>query len=715
MNRDLATTMADICNSDLANVRFRLSIHVHFIEQVHRGEIWVVMQNNANNKQFTTTPLVRDFIQQFKQTLTLAEAFKGFANSQQQTTAEWLELISKLIQADILSSPDLNCDDHRLQAHISQQRQLTRSQWSRPWMIKLALGNPDRLLGKLETATRSLWSGPVLVIWVLLLAVAVFQASTHFAALQNFWSTRFLDPHNLLLAALIYPALKFIHELGHGLAAKHWGAEVVETGILLIVFIPLPYIDVSQSSTFPKKYQRMLVAGAGMLFELTAAAVALLIWLATEDIVLQDICMNIMLIGAISSIFINANPLLKFDGYYLFSDFLEIPNLSTRAGQMIKYVCYNKLFHLPVSNIANSLAEARWLLGYGILSQVYRLSVSFYIALYLGSHYFFIGLALAVWLLITQILKPWVAALSALLRAAREHLLLPRTLAIVIATSGSLLVFSCTVPLQWHRALDGILMLDATARVQSHSSGFIDKILVVHGDRVEAGQPLFQLINSNTEAELIFLQNKIHELDTLDHLFRATDRNQADFYRDQAAAVRQEWQNLHRESESMLVLSPISGRFQKLSLNNLQGRYISKGEPLGEIMSPQNMTVLMVISEEEMKEIAQFSAAKVRLLGPGAQVYDIAKIDSIPAAINALPTAFLGSLHGGSLPVDSRDPEGIKLLRPMFQIALHLTEPVVTPVSGMRVKVKLTTGGLPLSTLLYRHLVQLLQERQIVD
>ncbi len=153
-----------------------------------------------------------------------------------------------------------------------------------------------------------------------------------------------LLPENLLLMWLVFPVLKLCHEFGHAFAVKARGGEVHEMGVMLLVLTPVPYVDASSAWAFRSKWQRFAVGGAGMMVELFIASIALFLWLAVEPGMFRALLYNIMLIAGISTVLFNANPLLRFDGYYMLMDWLEIPNLRTRSTQYIIYLCEKYLF-----------------------------------------------------------------------------------------------------------------------------------------------------------------------------------------------------------------------------------------------------------------------------------------------------------------------------------------------------------------------------------
>jgi len=129
--------------------------------------------------------------------------------------------------------------------------------------------------------------------------------------------------------------VKALHELGHAYALKHWGGEVHELGLMFLVFLPVPYVDATGSASFGQKWQRALVGAAGIIVELLLSAIALFIWLNAEEGLVRAFAFNVMVIGGVSTVFFNGNPLLRFDGYYILSDLVEIPNLGDRSKRYL--------------------------------------------------------------------------------------------------------------------------------------------------------------------------------------------------------------------------------------------------------------------------------------------------------------------------------------------------------------------------------------------
>ena len=126
------------------------------------------------------------------------------------------------------------------------------------------------------------------------------------------------DP-GLIALWFSYPLVKGLHELGHAFAVKRWGGEVHEIGILFLVFMPVPYVDASAASVFPGKRRRMVVGAAGIAVELFLAAIAIFVWVSVEPGWTRHVAYSVMLVGGVSTLLFNGNPLLRFDGYYVFA------------------------------------------------------------------------------------------------------------------------------------------------------------------------------------------------------------------------------------------------------------------------------------------------------------------------------------------------------------------------------------------------------------
>ncbi|QDT37007.1 hypothetical protein [Stratiformator vulcanicus] len=223
-------------------------------------------------------------------------------------------------------------------------------------------------------------------IWIALGAAALFSMSDELVRSLPLMS-EFLTVDNVLLLLATIAAMKVLHEFGHGICCLRVGGECRELGVLLLVFTPCLYCDVSDTWRMPEKWKRIAVGLAGIWVELLLAATAALVWCGSEPGIWRTLALNVMLIGSINTLLFNGNPLLRYDGYFVLSDLLEIPNLAVEAGQRWRELLRNWFF--PGSEHQSFDARNRTLLVYGLLSTLYRLFV-----------------LAVIWLLVWRVLEP---------------------------------------------------------------------------------------------------------------------------------------------------------------------------------------------------------------------------------------------------------------------------------------------------------------------
>jgi len=197
--------------------------------------------------------------------------------------------------------------------------------------------DPERFLNWLYPKVRLLFSPVVFVLCMLLAASALTLVLVEFdvfrSKLPGFY--QFFSPTNALLLAVSLAVTKVLHELGHGLTCKHFGGECHEIGIMILVLTPCMYCNVSDSWMLPSKWHRAMIGAAGIFVEITLAGIATFVWWFTEPGLLHYLSLNVMFVSSVSTVLFNANPLLRYDGYYILSDLVEIPNLRQKASTIL--------------------------------------------------------------------------------------------------------------------------------------------------------------------------------------------------------------------------------------------------------------------------------------------------------------------------------------------------------------------------------------------
>jgi putative peptide zinc metalloprotease protein len=242
--------------------------------------------------------------------------------------------------------------------------------------------DPQPLLDRLYPLCRPLFSA-----WgALALALLVFGAATlavvQFDQLQSrlpgFYE--FFSVTNAVWIAVAVALAKVLHELGHGLTCKHFGGECHEMGVMFLVFTPCLYCNVSDAWMLPNKWQRIAISSAGMVVEVVLASVCTFLWWFSEPGLLNTLCLNIMFVCSVGTLLFNGNPLLKYDGYFVLADLIEVPNLRQQAVALLRHYLWPVFFGFDPENTRMLPDRQRGLIAaYGVASVVYRWFLTFVI------------------------------------------------------------------------------------------------------------------------------------------------------------------------------------------------------------------------------------------------------------------------------------------------------------------------------------------------
>ena len=197
--------------------------------------------------------------------------------------------------------------------------------------------DPERILNAMYPWVRWFFTTTATICSLILalsaLTLVIVQFDVFQSKLPSFHS--FFAAQNWLLIAGVLGVTKIIHEFGHGMSCKHFGGECHEMGIMFLVLTPCLYCNVSDSWMLPNRWHRAAIGAAGMYVEVVLASIATFIWWFSEPGFLNYLCLNVMFVSSVSTIMFNANPLLRYDGYYILSDILEIPNLRQKASTIL--------------------------------------------------------------------------------------------------------------------------------------------------------------------------------------------------------------------------------------------------------------------------------------------------------------------------------------------------------------------------------------------
>jgi putative peptide zinc metalloprotease protein len=552
-----------------------------------------------------------------------------------------------------------------------------------------------------------------LIVWLSVAGIAVVLAMLNWPELTENIADRILRPENLVILWLVYPVVKLLHELAHAFATKIWGGEVHEMGIMLLALTPIPYVEASSSATFPDKRRRMAVAAAGMGMELLVASVALFLWLNVESGRISTIAYNVMLIGGVSTLLFNGNPLLRFDGYYILADWIEIPNLAQRSTRYLGYLLQRYVFGIKEARSpVTAKGERPWFVTYGIASFCYRMFVLAALALFVSSKFFVVGVLIALWALFTQILLP--AARNSLRLyssiSGRQHR--TRFIFATAALTGIAAVLLFVVPMPLKTAAEGVVSLPEQSRLRAGTDCFITDAIRPNGSMVEAGEELIKCEDPYLSAELRVLEANLEEAQAKYNSEPMQSRAKREILRKDLDSVKAELQRTQERVGELVMRSPDSGIFILPDEENLQGRFVTKGALLGYIMGAAESTVIVVVEQSDINLVRENTTqVELRLIGNLEQLHKTRIDRQVPAASDRLPSAVLGTAGGGTIPVSPEDPDGLQTLKKTFQFEFRLPLEQQSIRIGERVFALFDHGYEPIAFQLFRSVRQLFLRR----
>jgi putative peptide zinc metalloprotease protein len=696
----------------VAALKPRLRSHARIHRHNYRGEAWYVLQDPSSGKFHRFRPAAYHLIGLMDGERSV-DAIWELANRQlgdeAPTQDETIRFLGQLHAADVLRC-DVPPDTQELfERQQKQQRMKLKQRLIHPLAVRIPLFDPEPILRRGLPLVRPLFGWLGFALWLGVVVLALVMTGVHWTDLTENVADRVLTPRNLLMLWLIYPVVKALHEFGHAFAAKVWGGEVHEMGIMLLVLMPIPYVEASSASAFPEKHKRMVVGAAGIMVELFLASLALFVWLNVESGSVSAIAFNVMLIGGVSTLFFNGNPLLRFDGYYVLADAVEIPNLATRSKNYLGYLAQRYLFgkedaQSPVS----APGERAWMLFYGIASFLYRMFIMFFIILYIAGKFFIIGALLAIFAVFTQLLLPLLKNIAFVFGSPRLQRHRARAVITTLGGVALLLVLLFLAPApSWTRA-EGVVWLPQQSQVRAEGEGFVVRLLAPEESRVRRGDALIELEDALLAARVELHQARLRELEASFIEQQFANRTQAEIIRqkidnESAALARAE-----EKVAAMVIRSPADGIFIVPKAVDLPGRFVRRGELVAYVVDHGDMTVRVVVGQDDIGLVHQRTRkVEAQLDAYGSRPVPAEILREVPAAGDRLPTAALAGSGGGLFATDPTDPEGLRTLKKVFQIDLALPRQEQLELIGGRVQVRFDHGAEPLAQQWYRSLRQL--------
>jgi len=480
--------------------------------------------------------------------------------------------------------------------------------------------------------------------------------------------------------------------------------------------MPLPYVDASSASRFRLRRQRVLVGLAGMMVEMLLGTIALLAWVNLEPGMARSIAYNVFFTAGVSTIVFNLNPLLRYDGYYILADMLEIPNLRAKSMNYILYLIERYVFAVPDrSSPAHDDSERNWLALYAPCSFCYRVLVISGIIWVIATHFFVVGVVVAITTTIAWVFVPLWKAVKYLRTSPRLRPVRARALSISGGFLGCLVLGPMWVPMPLNSMAEGVVWLPEESIVRAQVEGWVAEELAASDDHIVRGQPVVRLEDNVLEARLAVAQGREEELLATILSHRPTNVVSMEVAREELRVTQELIDELELARERLVVQSLGEGAFHFTPGPEYEGRFIQRGEVLGTVMARDTWHVLALVHQEEIDMVrTRTGRIEVRFADEIEEIYQAALVRETPAASKEMPSEAFSTQGGGEVSLDPLDPSGRQAFERWFQFELDVPHKEGRVRVGGRTHVRFCHGYEPLGKRWYRTVKRLfLQELEL--
>lgn len=697
----------------------KVSLHptVKVRKQLFRGETWYVLRDPFNNQYFRLRPEAHDFVIRLRPDRTVEEVWEECLERYPDSAPgqeDVIQLLTQLYFANLLFF-EMSGDSAKLFERYKKRRQREiQSKLLSIMFIRIPLFDPENLLRRMMPFLKYLISSFGAILWFSVVAAAVKLVVDNFDMVTD-QVQGILAPDNLFLMYVGLVVIKSLHEFGHAVVCRRFGGEVHTMGVMFLIFTPLPYMDATSSWSFRSRWHRAFVAGAGMITEIFVAALATFVWVRTGPGTLHSLAYNMMFIASVSTVLFNANPLLRFDGYYILSDLLDIPNLHTRARKHLRHLMERYIFGCKDSfSPSQSFKEAFWLSIFGVLSGIYRVVVFAGIILFVADKFLLAGLLMALICVVSWGVVPLfklVIYLASSPRLARTRV---RAITVCSIFFAMVLSFLAVCPFPNRFRAPGVVEAIQYIQVVNDAPGYVMNVRVPSGGEVRVGTPLIELSDRALDIEIEATLAQREE--TLAMQLRALRMETADLepIRKRLDTIESKLKDLEAQQTALVVKARQSGVWVAPEIQNLVGAWLHRGSVIGQIVNYSAFRLSAVVSQEEAADLftGQIRKAEVRIHGQGGKNLDVAAYKIIPYRQEKLPSAALGWRGGGEVPVSLQDQTGLQAAEPFFQIYANIEPaPGVVLLHGRSGKLRFTLNPKPLLLQWAHKFRQLLQKR----
>jgi len=486
--------------------------------------------------------------------------------------------------------------------------------------FKVPLFHPDKLLGFMDQTLGRVIFNPITGLFcVALVLFALWQVLMNTDRLAS-TPYNLLSWQNLIVLYGVFTVTKVFHEFGHGLAAKHHGAEVSSMGVMMFIVTPSFYCDTSDAWMLPGRAARLWINAGGIIVELVLAALATFVWLFTQpDSLVNQIALNVMISCSVATLFFNANPLLRYDGYYFLADYLELPNLMTKGRQLVGFYLQKYCLGLKPQQVPDASRPIP-LVTFAIGSTIYRWVVVFSV---IGLLYMFfdrygmgpIGVMLAILYVALTVLWPMGRTMHFLWKQRWD---VTKRLAYVSAAGAvgiGLLLAIALMP--WsHRIREPLVVLSQSDEpIFVRTPGYVAEVHADVGQRVKAGDPIMTLRDPALDNLYAQAKSQRDQAELAASTAAAEAKPAAVAAAQEAvAAYNKQIALIEQRIADLSLRAPVDGTVVgDQPLKRIAGNYVSPGVKVCRVIRTDRLEARISLPQQQAALVKEDMPVKIRL------------------------------------------------------------------------------------------------------
>ncbi len=701
----------------IANQRITLRASIRIHRQFYRGVKWYVLYEPFTNQYFRLQENAYEFISRLHLKKTIGQVWQELLEKDPDHSpgqGEIIEILSQLYQANMLHY-DIAEDSFQLfDRRSKKQKKKVRSTILNIFFLRIPLLDPDAFLKRIKPLINLVISKPMALIWLIVVGIAGKLAFENFDSLQD-QAQGALSPSNLFLLYACGILVKAIHEFGHASVVRRFGGEVHTVGIMFMLLAPLPYVDATAAWSFRSKWQRIFVSSAGMLFEFFIAAIAMIVWANVGGGPVKSVAYNTLFIASVSTLLFNINPLMRFDGYYILTDLLDMPNLQQHSVAHLKYILERFIFRrTDATPVATKVHEAVIYTFYGFASAIYRFFLFAGIIIAISQQYLILAAVMAISLAITMLFIPCGKFIHYIFVNPGLARVRTRAVLLTTVTLGAFLGILFYVPVPDTFTAPGILESTHYENTINRTRGHIIAVKASTGNFVNAGDTLLILENQELENKIQETRAAYEESRLL--YYKALAENPENMYpiTKRMQVFSQELEQYSIDKKNLTVCAPVSGIWHSPDAANFLGKWLKQGDSLGQIIDTTEFRFVAAISQDDGSRIfsSKNHSFSVRLNGDAFTDIAIESVKAIPTAQNELPSEALGWSGGGDIEVNTAGGNPTQTAEPFYlvQASFKHKEDGVLFLQGRAGKIRFHLGYTPLAKQASRKARQMLQK-----